>query len=710
MIPLREVRAAWAGGQRVGGMWVGGSKVWSASSSPPPVQPAVDLTMMQMDAGRIYQRASDTGGEYGNGEATVTVSFTTTAPFTSIHHRLRDADSGAVLRDWTISSTGGTAGTHSLDVTVPARKGDYFLDLRANGDDSQIVSGTSRFGVGRIIAVSGQSLAARMFSHADTNITAFVHQIDPHCRCYALVVDSGLPANNKPAVWAAPTNGGQYSSVFAAEYLRLQAEEFGVSCALVGATWGGQSISTIRGKPELWTILGYIGAWEETIWMQGHTDARNNVPYATYQTELNSLASQMEAINELTPHWSLETLPNITSGSWGTPAAITEIRRAGADWVAVKGGHYVHAYDIALYDGVHQSQAGNLTLAQHFHRASLGEQAGPRVLSASRASDTADVIVTLDRWATMPVAGNRFAAFVAGDRTTPLSIASVGVSGPTVTLTLASAPANEVALDVLAEYPPSPTDEKAGVIYASSEDGLALGRPLAPAFAAITAAAPGGAVVTPPPTGGAKLGPDLITMGSGTPAFAASATSAFGQALVSPPVKASSVGGNLPPAAPWTAEVRFERDAPENRTEVIMEISGRFWIALNSSSRPFVSIWNDGGTELRLTGSTGIIDWSQPHHIALVVTGSDARVYLDGAMVASGAITPSAATMANPLTFKAQISGANTSTVRVSEAATWSIEKYTGPFTPPALPYTGNEPGLVSLYHFDGDLLAAVKL
>lgn len=29
MIPLRDVRAAWAGGQRVGGMWAGGSKVWS---------------------------------------------------------------------------------------------------------------------------------------------------------------------------------------------------------------------------------------------------------------------------------------------------------------------------------------------------------------------------------------------------------------------------------------------------------------------------------------------------------------------------------------------------------------------------------------------------------------------------------------------------------------------------------------------------------
>lgn len=102
MIPLRDVRAAWAGGQRVGGMWAGGSKVWSAPSSPAPTEPVL----------------SDF---YGTGPGDVLWDIRLDAPV---------VDGGGAFVSATNDAT-SSAGVVSSGTTLPA-VGDGYVTLSAN--------------------------------------------------------------------------------------------------------------------------------------------------------------------------------------------------------------------------------------------------------------------------------------------------------------------------------------------------------------------------------------------------------------------------------------------------------------------------------------------------------------------------------------------------------------------------------------------------
>src|SRR6201999_3485334 len=102
----------------------------------------------------------------------------------------------------------------------------------------------------------------------------------------------------------------------------------------------------------------------------------------------------------------------------------------------------------------------------------------------------------------------RFSVFQAGDIGTAMPISNTTVSGTTITITLASTPADSQALDIYYGWALDPVNQEAtNGIYddnANDGDGLTQGRQLTPSLAPITAAAP--VPVTPPAN---QVGPNL---------------------------------------------------------------------------------------------------------------------------------------------------------------------------------------------------------
>lgn len=102
-----------------------------------------------------------------------------------------------------------------------------------------------------------------------------------------------------------------------------------------------------------------------------------------------------------------------------------------------------------------------------------------------------------------------------------------------------------------------------------------------------------------------------------------------------------------------------------------------------------------------------------PHHLELVVgpnmggANIGAMLFIDGAPVGSNSngslYDPQLANFTvggysnNGNVFTAPFNGVT------DEVAVWNVVRHTAAFTPPTAPYTGNETGLVALYHLDGN-------
>ncbi|MBV9654444.1 MAG: hypothetical protein JOZ42_07745 [Acetobacteraceae bacterium] len=190
------------------------------------------------------------------------------------------------------------------------------------------------------------------------------------------------------------------------------------------------------------------------------------------------------------------------------PAGIAAIREAHLAYVASDPmAAYVGGLDVALAaDGIHPSQAGNITFARHFYRAFL-----PLLNPAS--SGDHGPILTGTPWrrkgsatVTLPVqnaggtalsavgdATSQFQVFPSGQTTGAFSVSSVDVgSGSQIVLALAALPTDGQALDVW--YRPafdSPAAISGGIYDNNVEGGVpGSGRQLTISPACLTVPAP----------------------------------------------------------------------------------------------------------------------------------------------------------------------------------------------------------------------------
>ena len=476
----------------------------------------VGLAMSQLTTGRVYQRATKTGGGAGKGAGTISVPISLTSVASRIEYRLRDAITGGnpVLQDWTTANTNVPANSTSVICPgVPADAKQYLLDLRANSDSTQVVLGTSPVMMGRIIAASGQSQMVRQFmlipGYSGTDASLGV-AISPFSGMFAAYTDSSAANGGyQSPAWAPPADGGNYGSTFAAEFLRRQVAASGVACGLVGNAVGSTQIAAWQpGQPNnvlLRSILDAVGGFEAFYWHQGGDDAGAGTSLATYKANLDAMFSDVASHNAVFGSnftKLLTAMATRTSSGAGTTASVQTIRQAQKQWAATNGGIYLEPHDVTLADGaVHQDQAGNITLAQHAHRALLpslgltGNDTGATLGTPSRASGSAVVYipVSLPSGATkLVLMGNaykRFTVYPAGTLTGALAVSSLTYDSANtrLVLTLSAAPADSQALDVYAFVHPDPSgaDYLNDMIRDDRVDGdsITVGRSLEPSTA-----------------------------------------------------------------------------------------------------------------------------------------------------------------------------------------------------------------------------------
>ncbi len=495
-------------------------KLAAGAAIPPPTPPT--LTMTQLTANRIYQRSTTTGGAASKGAGAVDVPITLDSAASTIEYRLRDAGSGNVVQDWTTAASNVAASATKVTCpNVPARLGWVFLDLRANGGAAQM--GTNRIGVGRLVGLSGQSQAVRkigkMPDMTETNASLNV-VIDPNTSVYARYTDSSRTVST-PA-WAPPADSSNYDSTFLAEFLRLQVASFGVNCGIVAHAVGETTIASWapgqQNFTDLAAVLDAVGGFEAFGEHIGGTDAGSGTSASAYSTSLtaffNGLPARNAARGNNFERYICAMATRLAAGA-GSAASVQAIRKAAQDTAAAIGATYLEPHDVELFDNVHQGQPGSRTTARHWHRATqIATDNGPTLTSGTR-SGTA---ITLTASAALNLVGapvNRFSVFNGGTSSGALAIASMSVSGATITLNLSADPGSGQALDVYWLRHPDPSKAAgADMLFDTyAADGLPTGRHLAATTSGpIAVAAP---TPTPSPTPSANL-TDTFTAADGT--------------------------------------------------------------------------------------------------------------------------------------------------------------------------------------------------
>jgi hypothetical protein len=771
---------------------------------------SVGFSVTEPAAYRVFQRANETGGAFGLGEAAAGFRIDASEAIPQLEMRLRDAADGSVLADWHLEAENLPQGGTDIEVTLPARKGWFVADFRAGNDT---VLGQNPIAAGRVIAVAGQSLATRLLNdQGETgSFAALGLEVPEHGAVYATF--SG-PETDETAVWAPPNEGGfgsEYSSAFLPAFLSLQAEASGVTCAVVGHAQGGASAWTFRPSGSngiaLASVLGEVGGFEAFIWFQGHSDRGTS----DYGGILENRFAEFAGYNALRGQdfdRIVATIPNVQHPAYAEDQeAILSLRASAKAWCEANGAAYVQPHDIEMDDTLHQNQAGNITLAGHFHRASLpglglGEgHLGPQVTGGSRSGTIVTLDVTHRPGGTTLIGegsfANLFSLVAVGEVGPPLSIAQASVSDDTVTLELAEDPgASE--LDLHVNLSPDRGAPWADNIYDDrlGGDGLGFGRPLETTLAPvrITAmAAPatvpaaiddlsvaagdgealaswtapgdgsdpitdyhleisedGGATFTQVNDGvsdvpGATLGnlvngteyhlrvraengvglgefseakafiPAAAATGGDTPvgrdidtssAGFAPAGAGFGQALANSRVE---LGSGLAPGGSntFTVECRL-RPANDDKDQIALSDNGRWWIGKDGNETWF-RILEPGGAKIHLARRAAPMLAGQWYHAALVCGPSGCRVFLDGTEIGSTTSTVTTSTGGSPGGCIGGLAESGTFDWEgeIDEIAVFDHERYAAGFTPPQAPYTGSEPGLVELWHLDGDGLSA---
>ena len=459
------------------------------------------IGIVQPPANQVYQRDTLTGGLFGKGSGTLALGINLSVPAFLMEAQLRDAGRpGNVVASWFPVATDLSGGTQTIAIGLPANAAWYLIDLRADGDPASLVSTTNRVGVGEVVVAAGQSLAADFWgtdaSGDKTTLAALGVEVSPFGSAFAAW--NGI---TKPIAWATPSDGGVYTSSFAAEFLRLAVAATGVNVALVGYAFNGSTISSWQpGQSNYLALMGVLtqmgGGFGTLFWCQGHQDAK--LPGADGNAYVSAVGNIFSALSTSFPGTRTRVLCSIPA--IGTAAAgrfdaksIDVVRQAHLRYVASDPlAHYVSGLDVAVAaDGIHPSQLGNVVFARHFYRAfmaglqqnSFGDD-GPRVVAATRSPGSAEVALRLAAAGTLNAVGDistQFQMYPAGQTTGIAAVKAADVATPgLIVLHLEALPPDDQAFDL---YYRSPWDSSASInagIYDRNvdSDGLARGRQL----------------------------------------------------------------------------------------------------------------------------------------------------------------------------------------------------------------------------------------
>lgn len=463
----------------------------------------------------IIRRATTTGGASGKGSGAVPVVLGATKPILYLEYQVVDATSGAVIESWQPYTGSVSPGSQTIAPLVGARLGWNLMQVRANGDNTSIVTSVVPFGVGAIIAVWGQSLALDLFapfasSDPETLAQAGV-TVNPNTAMFGSWAVEGGSDQNYPPTWSVPGDSTPYWSTSGVTLISLLANALGCNVGMIGYAVGstplvewqpGRTTSPTH-FPTLATILTSAGTGGIDVLLGriGHADAKLGTPVSIMERQWVGV---INGVQNLFPNNIFRriymTIPGLISYAPATTQTVMDVRFASKTVAANDAmGEYVDSLNAPLYvDGVHPSQAGGATDANNIYRSiarllgiiPVGSQ-GPYFGGAGTRTPLVpkNIVIPVQQNGGTAFVGigtpqNQFSAFLQSDTlyTSPLALdgtTPITISNPVqVTLTLASDPGVGSSLNVL--YRPYP-DTTATVASALDDNdtnggGIAVGR------------------------------------------------------------------------------------------------------------------------------------------------------------------------------------------------------------------------------------------
>lgn len=474
----------------------------------------VTLTYNQFPDYLNVQRRTTSGGLYNKGTGQVTLSITTTAATSVllIEYRLRDAVAGGnpTLKNWApvfafFTTAAGTATTFTIS-DLPATRAWYYLDIRINGDNTQVTLGNKKVGCGEATVFFGQSISVQVLtdsSGADQSTVAS-NGVTPDQYTSVLATTAAIPPDNtNTAVWGPPGDSGIYKSTGICTFLNQVTNLTGVNAGGIGHAVGNTAMATwLPGQGYNTTLKTIVtqagGVFRAAVWIQGHYDAANMTFYDTGPDYWK--ASLTTIFNDLATTYPTMAFKRIicsvgSLGSSTTPTAYQVIRQASLNYVASDANsiYFSGLGAVLSTDNVHPSQVGNITLGNEIYRAWRGIcgfgsiDNGPRITGATRSAGSAVIPITIAHGlgtglTTSGTLSSQFAVYNHGTSSSPLTISSATVVSATeIDLTLSSAPANSQALDVYYRRTPDSSTAISSAIfdnYVEGDDGLTSGRQL----------------------------------------------------------------------------------------------------------------------------------------------------------------------------------------------------------------------------------------
>lgn len=484
-------------------------------SEPPPPggNAATDLTLTDVSQ-PVLQRVGTS--------RTVNVAFAYTGTPDAVQARAVDYDLGTAITGWTSTASAPTGGTGTIALSIPQGK-NYRLQIRDSVDTALIRSGTTRFGVGMINLFTGQSNAVGSTNTADKypvtdNKTLFEYASSTFRRPGHIPIPDTFPRNS-----LYPSNYTSYVTTHVSNkgdgpifWGNLVSDALGIPVLNVIVVAGGTAIDQWLPGGSCWTLVTTAmtavgGECEHMTYYQGEQDAAA-MSTATYKSKLASLhTAVLSLVGRTASNFKLGIMSLATGPYNGSTAGeFGNIRAAQVDFANNTDGVYLlscahDGFTNQAFDMVHQekttlSKIWRRSAKSTAHQYGIGNSgAGPRITGATRSGTTVTVAIAHTGGSALQdgaggtgTALTGFQFFDAGAAGAEIAVSASAISGNTVVLTLASAPAGALTMSYAMADAPHGTPTAQGVVLASCVYDNAtylnsgtLGCPLQP-LAAIT--------------------------------------------------------------------------------------------------------------------------------------------------------------------------------------------------------------------------------
>ncbi|MEK1908159.1 MAG: sialate O-acetylesterase [Pseudomonas sp.] len=205
-----------------------------------------------------------------------------------------------------------------------------------------------------------------------------------------------------------------------------------------------------------------------------------------------------------------------------------------------------------------------------------------------------------------------------------------------------------------------------------------------------------------------SLTPTSVTYATGKTGFGQERTGGYGTLAAS----FEAINGQT-----WTFEAVISVASAPASVKVAMGQTNKGWIGVAPDGRLIGNYYNSSSADSFINGTTTAGGGTNPiitdgvrRHVAIVSNPSGAKLFVDGVQVGTSATAPRG--QAGNAGFGVGTFNFNPATYAwtgtVDEAAIFATDRYSGAFSPPSAPYSGTETALLSVWHLDGDVTAAM--